>query len=402
MPEKFFDIIPPEKIVPKKIEEEIREVESTPVIKKKKRYLLKSVIVSVIVLVVITFISSFLFARAEINIWPETKEMALLETITIPAQIVENEKSGSQEFLATGKTTAEGKAGGTIIVYNAYSSGTRTLIPSRFVSADGKLFRSVETVKVPGYHLEKGKIVAGEKEVRVEAAETGADYNIETTTFALPALAGTALYTTIYARSFNPMTGGHKGEVSQVTKDDLEKAEEVLTNRLKSESIDLLKLSLFENLIFPEETVIQDFSGFKSSHSVGTGVESFTVEGNVKSTGIVFKKSDIDKFVKEAINLNIEEGKIAREDTLKINYIIKDTNLEEGKIVVDLDIKVMVYDEIDLDKLKKSIIGKKVNEVEMLLNNLAGVNQVKLISYPFMRRSIPNVLDKIEVKLKFE
>ena len=402
MPEKFFDIIPPEKIVPKKIEEEIRELEITPVVKKKKRYFLKSVIVSVIVLVVIAFVSSFLFTRVEINIWPETKEMALLETITIPAQIVENEKVGSQEFLATGKTTTEGRASGIVTVYNAYSSSARTLIPSRFVSADGKLFKSVETVKVPGYHLEKGKIIAGEKEVKIEAVETGFDYNIGATTFALPALAGTALYTTIYARSFNPMAGGHKGEVSQVTKNDLEKAEEVLTNRLKSESIGLLRQSLSEDLIFLEDAVIQDFSGFQSSHSVGTGVDSFTVEGNVKSTGIVFKKSDIDKLVKEAIDLNIEEGKITREDTLKIDYITKDMNLEKEEIVIDLEIKVMVYDEINLDELKKSIIGKKVNEAEILLNSLAGVNQVELIAHPFMKRSVPDALDKIEVKLKFE
>lgn len=420
MPEKFFDIIPPEKVQPKEMpkvssSEEPIIPESRPVVKK-KRYLLKGLGLLTIVLVIGIILSSFLFAKAEVNLWPETQELALSETIivdlnseeidleakVIPAQIVENEKNGSQEFETTGKTTTEGKASGTITVYNAYSSSSRTLIPSRFVSADGKLFRSVEKIKVPGYTTVKGKIVPGEKQVEVVAAESGSDYNIEATTFALPALAGTALYTTIYAKSFNGMTGGHKGEVGQLTKEDLEKAEIAVSNKLKKESIDLLKASLSSNLILPEETVIQDILSSESSHSVGTGTDSFTIDAGVKSKGIVFKKSDIDKFIQEMINLNIEEGQIIREETMKINYLLQEIDLEEGKIVIDLDVKVDTYDEIDLDKLEKSITGKKVEEARLLLNSLDEIGKVELISKPFTRKSIPDTLDRIDVNLKFD
>src|SRR3989344_2102405 len=70
---------------------------------------------------------------------------------TIPGNFFEEELEVSQEFKATGKTKIAGKARGQIRVYNAYSTSSQSLIANtRFISAEGKLFKSIKAVTIPG------------------------------------------------------------------------------------------------------------------------------------------------------------------------------------------------------------------------------------------------------------
>lgn len=424
MQKKFFDIIPPNQLDQKEKERRKEEsveipVKRTPVspkpvkvVKKKRRF--GKVLFSVgIILILVVIAGFFLPSDVEIKVWPVIEKMNFTETIIvdlntteidlenniIPGQVVNNEKSGLQEFSSTGTTTKESKAEGTITVYNAYSSSSRTLIRSRFVSADGKLFWSTKKITLPGTHYEGGKLIPGEKEVQIIAAESGPEYNISATTFALPALAGTALYTTIYAKSFSPMAGGYRGEVGQVTQSDLDNAENILIEKLKLENASQLKESLEKDLMLPSETIIHDVLNTKSSQSVGTGVDSFDISAEIISTGIVFRKSDINDFVSANIDLNIKQDYIIKEGTLKTDYALEEVDLETGKMIIQLEISAETHMNIDLEMLKKAIMGKSNKEAEMFLNNLSTVDRIELNTGLSLRRTIPENMNKVRVLL---
>ena len=419
MPKKFFDIIPPNQTKPKELSEEIqREVQPfhggpTSVKSMKFRKWFFGIIGSVIVILTFLLLGSFAFSEVDIAIWPEIDELSFNETITIdlnttsvdfennaiPGQEVTNEKVESKEFSATGKAVKESKARGTITVYNAHSTSARSLVPSRFVSADGKLFWSTKKISVPGYKMQGGKKVPGEVQVEVEAAEVGPDYNIGATTFALPGLAGTALYTTIYAKSFDSMTGGYVGEVNQIVQNDLNNAETELTEKVKSDSRNILKASLPSDIMLPDETIIQEVVESNFSHSLGFEIDSFSYEVKVRSAGLAFKKSDVEGIVMNRINSEIDDGEKIKDGSLEIKYKLKEVDLKNGKIVVELDIKVKKYTEINLDEIKKAVLGKTVQEATFLLQTLTQVERVELDKGSFMRKTIPDSMDKVKVEL---
>lgn len=421
MAKKFFDIIPPEKVESssEKLEFQNKTEPLLEDIEKRssfKRIFLKGLIFCLVFLILIGISSYFFFSKVEVDIWPELEILTFEEKImvdlsienpdfktkVIPGKVFSDQRFASEEFPATGRVLKKGKASGVIRVYNTYSTSSRTLIPSRFVSADGKLFWSVKKVVIPGARYEKGKLIPGEIDVEVEAAEPGPDYNIGSSSFALPALAGTSSYTTVYGKSFSPMTGGFEGEASQVTQEDLEKAEKVLTEKLKKESMDSLKSTLPADFVLLDETLFQEIVEVSSSVESETEAELFNFQIKLKSEAVGFRKSDLKDFAKNCINLDIPEDKKIQEESLEIDYSSESINLELGKIVLNLDIKTKVYLDIDLDKLKKALLGQPLKEARVFLGDLLQVNKIEIKSWPFLKRKIPEDINKMEVKLRLD
>jgi len=419
MGKKFFDIIPPkQKQDQDQGTEFLDERSSVPLEKiKKKRFFLKSLVFCFVLLILVIISGFFLFPKVEVKIWPETEILLLEENLVIdlnveirdfdekiiPGKVFSSEKSVSQEFSASGKVLKEQKATGVIRVYNAHSTSSRTLVPSRFVSADGKLFWSLKKIVIPGGRYEKGKFVPGEIDVEVQAAEPGEDYNIGPSTFALPALAGSSLYTTIYGRSFSDMSNGFIGEVSQISQGDLERAEIVLTEKLKKQSKEFFKTTVPKEFVLLDETISQEIIESNSSLEAEIEAESFVFQVKIKSEGIGFKRSDLENFAKNCINLNISKGTIFQEESLEINYSFSEEKIdEEAKVVLNLDIKSKVYSDIDLDKLKKALLGKSLKEARIFLENLPGVTKVELKSWPFLKNKIPEDMKEVEVSLMLD
>ncbi|MBU2634873.1 hypothetical protein KJ841_00155 [Patescibacteria group bacterium] len=417
MGKKFFDIIPPKQKQDQGTEF-LDKRNSVPLEKiKKKGFFLKSLVFCFVLLILVIISGFFLFSKVEVEIWPEIEILNLEENLVIdlnveipvfdekiiPGRVFSNEKSASQEFFASSKVLKEEKATGVIRVYNAHSTSSRTLVPSRFVSADGKLFWSVKKIVIPGARYEKGKLVPGEIDVEVQAAEPGEDYNIGPSTFALPALAGSSLYTTIYGRSFSDMSNGFIGEASQISQEDIEKAEIALTEELKKQSREFFKTTVPKDFVLLDETISQEIIEASSSLEAGTEAESFVFQVKIKSEGIGFKRSDLENFAKSRINLNMSEGAILQEESLEINYSFLEEKIdEEGKIVLSLEIKAKVYSDIDLDKLKKALLGKSIKEARIFLENLPGVIKVELKSWPFLKSKIPEDMQEIEVRLMLD
>jgi len=419
MLKKFYDIIPPKKSdfleENKKHKDKDKELEIQPVFKK-RTYFLKILFLCVFVFILIGLVGFFLFSEVKIEIWPKKENLIFREIITvdlktenidfdnniIKGQLLDNEQSLTQKFSASGKTIKEEKAKGIITVYNAYSTSSRILIPSRFVSSGGKLFWSTEKITLPGARYEKGKLVPGEKNVEVEAAESGEEYNIEPTTFALPALAGTALYTKIYAESFSAMSGGFKGEVAQITQSDLNQAQTVLTEKLKQGSLEFLKTKILDNFILLEQAVIHEISDVNSSQEFGSIGESFDLEAKIKSKTIVFEKSDIESLVKNHLNLELDGNQKIQEESLEISYFFKKIDLDSGKLVLDLEAKAKAYQILDLNELKKALLGKPIDEAKLFLDNLSELERVELKSWFFLKRRISEDMDKLELKFNLD
>lgn len=413
MAKKFFDIIPPDSAPAKNI---IQEKPVLPGKKKKRRIFLKGLIVLFICLFLVLILGFFLFPKTEIEIKPKKFTITLQDKVTIdlnaenysfeekimPGSLSEDERILEEDFASTGKTTTEKKATGKIVVYNEYSTFSRSLVPSRFVSADGKLFWSTESITIPGYKKEGGKIIPGEKEVKVEAAKAGEDYNIGPTTFALPALAGSALYTTIYAKSFSPMSGGAIGEISQVTEQDLKNAQDALVKKAKELSKEALSTRLPIGFILLDETISQEILETTTEAKAKDLAESFKYKTTVKSSAFSFRKEHLNDFIESLINLNIKENEKFLEESLNISYSLESIDLTSGKLVLEIKAEVQVYKDINVEELKKVLLGKTKTEAKMLLKSLDEISEFSIKNRPFLRKRIPEDTQKVEVNVNLD
>ncbi len=418
MAKKIFDILPPKPpttfreekkppvveqvTLPKPIREKVFRV--PPKISLKKSFFL-----FILVLIIVGFLLSFKFSQAEIKIWPETDTVSLKTKLTIektiktpdfqnkiiPGEIFEIEKTISQEFPSSGRLLK--KAEGTIRLYNEFTTNDENwLAGTRFVSSDGKLFLSKNKIAVPGAEVKNGKMVPSSVDVPVIAAEPGSDYNIGPSHFSIVVFRGTPRYTKFYGESFQAMTGG--GDSFQVTKEDLEKAENVLTDRAKTESKEVLKNKIPAEFFFLEDAVETKILDKSSSAKAGTEVEKFNFQVKVKSTTISFKKADAANFAKEFIRAQIPQDELLYQESLKIDYTPEVVNLELGKLSLSLNFSAKIYPAIDESALKKGLTGKSLSETKIFLENQPKILRSETRLSPFWVKSLPQNMERIKVK----
>lgn len=422
MSEKFFDIIPPNKIKQEKpikfqVGKKVSSFNQKNFNQKNKFFVFGLTGLTVLGLAVIFY---FILPRAEIIIWPETeifkqeivlnlnKEIEQVDFVNkiIPAQLFTVEKNASEGFLASGKTIKRTKAEGIIRVYNVYSTNPLSLIVNtRFMSEDGKLFHTKRRITVPGAKREGGRLISRYIDVEVRAAVYGQGHNIDPSTFSIPGLVGTPKFHGFYGKSYAPMEGGFKGEVSQIIQADLDKAKTTVLEKLFSDAEKTIKNKVpdgFEFVLLNDQIIKHQIIEQFSSAKVEDKKDDFEFQAKIKSQAIIFNLSDIKKFSKENILLDIRDiYKDFLENSLKINYSFKDIDLEQGKFTMLLEIEAIIFPKINQETIKENIKGKTIPKAEIFLQAQPEIIKKQINLWPFWVEKIPQNKEKIEIELNF-
>lgn len=420
MAKKIFDILPPKEFEKKKVEEFPLEKEYRPRFKKPEFKISKKLSSSFfipLVLILIGIFCYFTLSKAEIEIWPESEVLTFETKLTIdkiaenvdllnkviPGKIFEAEKTITEEFSSSGVVLKEKKAEGIIRVYNDYSTSPQVLIArTRFVSADGKLFRTPTKITIPGGHYEKGKLVPGYLDVQVKADQPGPEYNIDPSTFSIPGFAGTARYTKFYGKSFQAMAGGFREEVPQVTQEDLDQAQKILEEKVLKDCKAALKEKISPEFILLDDIldskIIETFSLARPKEEL----EKFSFQVKASSTALVFKTEDAENFARDFILSQIPEDKQLYQESLKITYSLENVNLELAKAALSLQMEAKIYSDIDTENLKKGLSRKSLTEAKLFLEDQPQITQVLVKFWPFWVKKVPEDIEKIKIKLNIE
>jgi hypothetical protein len=424
MPDKkFFDIYPPSKVTSgkDKSSQPTEEKIAQSVYKKRDIFSLKKFFIALIFLSLVGVIAfGYLhFTKVEVKIWPKTQFLSFHEKITadikfnqnnpafsiekrmIPARLVEEERSESQQFVSTGKFLKEVKAKGQIRVYNNYSTAPQILVAgTRFISSEGKLFKSLAKVTIPGAKYDsKGKLQSSYIDVEVEASEAGEDYNIAPSTFSIPGFVGTAKYTAFYGKSFSPMAGGFRGEVSQVTQGDLDRARETLATKILQDSRSSISNKIDNDFILLNEAIKEEVFEASSLLPAGAQADSFNYQVKIKIKALVFKKSDLENFARDFILISTTEGKVIDEKSLKVEYNQRAVDFDSGEIELDSNFSANVYQRINEREIKEVLKGKSPREASFILEAQPEISKVEIKFRPFPLPKISSNVEKIKLIL---
>lgn len=407
------DIIPPARSRPVRVPPSDRQIPPVPPGPVKEtnesgKGYVYAFIIGVVILIsggVIVAMST-IFHRAYITAVPYTYAVPVSGSFSsapgdaaIPYEKVSVEETASKTVPATGSEEVEERASGTIVVYNAYSTGPQRLITNtRFESPSGLIYKVHNPITVPGYTTKAGVKVPGSLEVTVYADEPGDSYNVGLVDFTIPGLTKYPdQFKLIYARSKTAMSGGFVGRRAvvdpSVKADAVEELEAELTRSLRSRIADAVPEG---SLIF-EDTVSISFTNAPDEIDGGNAVVS--VSGTAVAPA--FNEAALAQEFGRAANVGYD-GDLTINNPNDLATLIDPASAPTTGDPLSLSVSgtAELVAAFDLARLVESLAGIQETEISAIRAQYPAFESMNVKVYPFWRRgALPANPDKINVEI---
>ncbi len=357
------------------------------------------------VFALVTFVGlyTYVFDSATITIVPKYKDVPNLgQTFVfsqdtkkegaIPYVVSDISLSKSKVLSLSESRKVEAKASGRAVIYNNYDSNPQKLIKNtRFESSKGKIYRITQSVEVPG----KSGSTPGSVEVTLYADSTGAEYNIDSTTFSIPGFKGTARESAFYAKTKGAISGGSSGTLSLASISDLNAAKDSLAVALKREVEEEAKKKTKEGFVplySAMEVTFEDnetelLQGKTSTYKVtATGHLMFAEEQRL-ANAIAKTLGDYDG------------APVTLLATDALTYTRKETDRVTGSSSLSLLIEgsPRVVWVSDKDAIREMVQGKKRDEFKPLMKTINSIESAEISFSPLWLSRFPSSLSKLSV-----
>jgi hypothetical protein len=398
---KIIDIIPPIKSKTNNVRVFKKDEEG-------KNSLLKVLALIIILIIIILGIAFFWEGKGRITIYPLTKNIEFEEIIYISAKETsidfENnilpgeyfiEKLDFEEtFEATGSDETGAKATGTITVCNSRSLPLNLQKSTRFLSQEGNLtYTAEQALTIPAKDCIEATVIA---------EEAGEEYNLASSTFSVPGLLKYPdWYSVISAelKEGQALSGGSRSAVKVITEKDIEKAEETFKEALIEKGIQSLKKNLDEvgAYVYEENSFEQDFDKFITLGTKGDKVDNFKIQATITTKVLVFRKSDVDKFISSKILLTEENREFVP------NTIFKEFKKdEENEDALILRVSAKTYPKISEVLLLNDIKGLEIEDCKNILKGFPEIKSADITASLFWKNRLPNKKENIDIEIEFE
>ncbi|HRY82843.1 MAG TPA: hypothetical protein P5232_04050 [Candidatus Moranbacteria bacterium] len=324
----------------------------------------------------------------------------------IPAKVVSAENSITEKFDASGnKSVSNQKARGKITIYNEYSTSPQPLVATtRFLSSGGKLFRLINGVTIPGMEKSGSETKPGTVEAQVIADESGENFNIGPDKFTIPGFEGSGneKYAKFYAKSEEAMSGGGSGNQTAnfITDSDIASAKTKALAKFKEEIKNKLKEAAGGEAIILDDAVSGDEPIYKLSNSSGDMADSFQITIQSRSKAMVVLEKDLKDMVARMIS-KAGNGKANIEsNTIKFDFGKTNADFTAGTIDIKFHATGEIAPNLNLDAIKKEILGKNNDELTAYLSTFSDIKNANVEYWPsFINSQIPSIESRVEVVL---
>ncbi|MFA6159520.1 MAG: hypothetical protein WC678_00325 [Parcubacteria group bacterium] len=382
-----------------------------------KGFLIFGLISSLAVLAIIAYL---FLPKATLKISAKTKTQSVDSNITgsttavsadfekeiIPAKILSVENSVSESFKATGdKSVSNQKARGKITIYNEYNSSPQPLVATtRFLSGNGKIFRLISGVTIPGMETSGGETKPGTVEAQVIADEAGESFNIAPDKFTIPGFEGSGAekYAKFYAKSEEAMSGGGSGNqtANYITDSDIAEAKTKTLAKFNEEVKNKIKESAGEEVVILDDAVLGEEPVYKLSNSSGDVADSFQITIQNKVKVIVVAEKDLNDMVMKILS-KTTDGKVSIDDnSIKLNFGKSSVNFDAGTIDIKFHAVGEIVPNLNLEIMKKEILGKNNEELTAYLSTFSDIKSANVEYQPsFINSRIPQMESRVKIVL---
>ncbi len=360
---------------------------------------------------IITTLSLF-FSHATVKITPKGAALPVQMSFTaakdtslgIPFEVIVLKGSETKSVAASGTKYLSEKASGRIVIYNNYSSVVQKLVKgTRFLAANGKIYRIAGDILVPGTSQKNGETIPGSIEVAVYGEETGPSYNTGLTDFTVPGFKGDPRYDKFYARSKTEITGGFSGLAPVASDKDTADAKMALEDSLKGNLLREASAQVPDGYILYKDAVQINFEGVKNDGGGGNSV-NLSEEGTL--TGVLLKKSSIISQLTKNLSANVKDNQnnqpfaLDTIDTLAFVFGggIPAINAQTKTIPFSLNGTANITYTVDIAALRNNLAGKAKKDFSNILSGYPVVYKARITEFlPFWNQYFPSNAEEINV-----
>lgn len=325
-----------------------------------------------------------------------TAKSVRLTDNTLPAKLVQQQKTASQQVATTGQKNNGNKAEGSVTLTNC-SGGDVTVPAGTGLSSGGNTYISQKSVTVPdsNYRINGQCKNDGKASVDVRAQNGGASYN--TSSGASFTVAG---YSSLSGQG-GSISGGTDKIVQVVSQSDIANARgKIAANNDGSIKSALQNQLKGDNYYAIMATFAGNTPSTSNSADVGEEAGSVTVTQTVTYSMFGVKEDDLKKIVENALKDKIDTEKQSIL-SLGLDKAVFNVN-EASETAADLSMSTTATagPELDTDTIKQEAAGKKSGEVKSTLQSNPDVTGVEVKLSPFWVTSVPKKTSKITVTIE--
>jgi hypothetical protein len=314
-------------------------------------------------------------SQAEINI----KERL------IPVELIDQEVKKTVTYQATGSADGkEQKASGKVMIYNEFNSENQSLVATtRLITSDGKIFRLVKGVTVPGMAKVGSETKPGVVEVEVTADQPGEEYNIGPAQFKIPGFQGGPKYDKFYAKSEAAMAGGgtSQSNIKKISKNDLTSAKSKAEQELKKSNAEDLKSKTGSESRLIEESV-ELGSVQVTCPSEGQVAESFecTAISNVK--GFIVQIKDLEELAaNDLVQSSGSEIELSNNEIV-YHFVSVKPDFSAQTISFKVEGSGQSKSSLDEQKLKTELTGMGRDNLPEILKKYPQIKEIMVDFWP--------------------
>ncbi len=318
----------------------------------------------------------------------------------IPVKMTEEEDEITLSYSATGESfISDQKAQGTVVIYNEYSTSPQPLVATtRLLTSDGRLFRIIEGVVVPGTTKIGDETKPGVVEVGVVADESGEKYNIDPSKFTIPGFKGGPKHDKFYAESKSKMLGGGASEdkIAVVSQGDIDLAKVKTEETLKNKLLEKIKNQTEGEVVLDDAIKIEIVNG-TSFPGIDMVAENFDYTVRMKIEIITFSQDALEEIIKGSFNGEIDYEKMELIDSVT-EYGHVDANFEDKSLTFKIHTEALFQNKINQGNLKNDLLGKNEVEIRDVLNKYESIKAIEIDFWPqFLPSQIPKYEKKVNI-----
>ncbi len=314
------------------------------------------------------------------------------ETKTVPAKLVQQQKTYSQQVATTGQKNHGNKASGSISITNC--SDDATLPAGTGFSSGGNTYISQSSVTIPASNFNShGQCKNdGKASVNVLAQSGGTAFNLPSGASFSIAGGSSGL-----SAQGGTMSGGTDSIVQTVNQGDINSAKAKI-NTSDPTVKQALQDQLKQDNYFPiGATFSAGTPSVTTSANVGDAASSVTVTEVVTYSMFGVRESDLKALIDDSVKSQIDTSKqkILSDGLDTATFAVNNSTATGAQLT--LQTTATAGPDLDINAIKRDAAGKKPSAVKTQLTNNPDVTDVNVKLSPFWVSNVPTKTSKIKV-----
>lgn len=355
----------------------------------------------------------FVLPRVEITIFPETRQVALDDTVILTTKDAGSEEQveipvskvslpGEVEasFVTTGTKDTGERAHGNVVFSNLTGLTFELFVEDGLETIDGIEFVTTKPVSIPAARVSPdGAIVAGTVTADVVATEPGEESNIPPQKIFIKSVSADKQHK-IYAQNEAAFSGGTTHDVRVISEEDVASAQESLRDLITHNIKEQIEKELDDQEVLIPETFELTNEVFSTEVELDQELEEFKYR--LKATGevVVYRRGDIFSRIKELIQAKTQAGEMIVSDIPdSITFDSIERRNEGTQINAHIVAAWSVSRDINIDQLKAMVLGKRESDARRILLSQPSITDVRFKWTLALDRRVPNIASHVNLVL---